>query len=154
MDTVSHFIGQHPFFQGFTPDQMRELVSCARDVRFEEGEYLFREGDEARNLYVIREGRIRVELHDARQGAVAVQTIERDDVLGWSWLIPPYLWHFDARALRTSLAVAMDGSRLRELCEKDHTIGYELLKRMAQLMEERLQATRLQLLDIYSEPRT
>lgn len=154
MDTVSHFLGQHPFFAGFKPEQLRELVSCARDVRFEEGEYLFREGDEARNLYVIREGRIRIELHDARQGAVAVQTVERDDVLGWSWLIPPYLWHFDARALRTSIAVAMDGNRLRELCEQDHSMGYELLKRMAQLMEERLQATRLQLLDIYSEPRT
>lgn len=154
MDTISHFLGQHPFFRGFNPDQMGEFVDCARDVRFEEGEYLFREGDESRNLYVIREGRIRIELHDARQGGVAVQTVERDDVLGWSWLIPPYLWHFDARAMRTSLAVAMDGQRLRELCERDHTVGYELLKRTAQLMEHRLQATRLQLMDLYSEPRT
>jgi CRP-like cAMP-binding protein len=154
MDTVSHFLNEHPFFQGFQPEHMRELVTCARDVRFEQGEFLFREGDEARNFYVIREGRIRIELHDARQGAVAVQTVERDDVLGWSWLVPPYLWHFDARALRTSLAVALDGERLRELCEKDHSLGYELMRRMAGIMEQRLQATRLQLMDLYSEPRT
>jgi CRP-like cAMP-binding protein len=154
MDTVSHFLSEHPFFHGIQPEHLRELVSCGRDVRFEQGEFLFREGDEAKCFYVMREGRVRVEIHDARQGAVAVQTVERDDVLGWSWLVPPYLWHFDARALRTSLAVALDGDRLRELCERDHSLGYEFLKRIAGLMEQRLQATRLQLLDLYSEPRT
>lgn len=154
MNTVGHFLGEHPFFHGFTAAQLQELVECGRDVRFEQGEFLFREGDEATNLYVLREGRIRIEIHDARQGAVGVQTVERGDVLGWSWLVPPYLWHFDARALRTTLAVALDGERLRALCERDPALGYGFLKRIASLMEQRLQATRLQLLDLYSEPRT
>lgn len=125
------------------------LVGCAANVRFEAGQYIFREGEEAKTFYLLRHGRVALEMAVPGRGSLTIQTIREGDVLGWAWLFPPHRWHFDARAVELVRAIAMDGQCLRDKCEQDHSLGYELVKRFAQVIVERLQATRLQLLDVY-----
>jgi CRP-like cAMP-binding protein len=128
----------------------RELfVDCASNVRFEAGQVIFREGEEANQFYVIRHGRVAVEISTSERGAVIIQSLGEGEVLGWSWMMPPYRWHFDARAVELTRAIALDGRCLRERSESDHDLGFQLMKRAAEVMEERFQATRLQLLDVY-----
>jgi|SRR5512141_1448784 CRP/FNR family cyclic AMP-dependent transcriptional regulator len=149
METLQNLLAEHPFAQGLEERYLALLTSCASNVRFEAGRVIFREGEEANQFYMVREGNLAVELHAAERGAMTVLTVGAGEVLGWSWLVPPYRWNFDARALEPTRAIALDGKCLRTKAEQDHDLGYELLKRVAQIMEERLHATRLQLLNVY-----
>jgi hypothetical protein len=85
---------------------------------------------------------------------VTIHTRHEGEVLGWSWMVPPYRWHFDARASETTRAIAMDGKCLRTKCDEDHDLGYEIMKRFSLVIAERLEATRLQLMDIYGNAKT
>ena len=143
-------ICQHPFLTGMSPHQYRILSDCAMPRRFETNEMILREGDPADRFYLLRTGQVTLESHDARRGTTRIQTIGAGDVLGWSWLFPPYLWHFDARALEPTEAIFFYATPLREECESDHELGYELTKRMAELMLKRLQGTRRRLLELSS----
>jgi CRP/FNR family transcriptional regulator, cyclic AMP receptor protein len=128
----------------------RELVSgCARTAHFQPGEYIFREGDRADLFFAIRHGGVALETHVPAREAVIIETLHEGDLLGWSWLFPPYRWSFDARAVDSVSAIAFDGACLRGKCNADHDLGYELMRRIAQVIIERLQATRLRLLDVY-----
>ncbi len=149
METLEPILAEHPFLKGMTPEQLQLLVGCASNVRFDAGKYIFREGEEANQFYIVRQGKVALEIVTPQRGALMIDTLSDDDVLGWSWLLPPYHWHFNARALELTRAIALDGKCLRTKCESDHDLGYELLKRFAHLIEQRLQATRLQLLDLY-----
>ena len=149
MENLETILSEHPFLQGLAPEHLRLIVGCASNVRFEAGHYLFREGDQANKFYFIRQGKAAVEIRAPGKGSIVIQTLGEGEVLGWSWLIPPYEWHFDARAVELTRAFALDGKCLRTKCEEDHHLGYELLKRFTDIIEQRLQATRLQLLDIY-----
>ena len=149
METLEPILAQHPFLKGLEPNYLKLIVGCASNVRFNAGEYLFHEDEEANQFYMIRQGKVAVEIHAAERGSITVQTIGEGEVLGWSWLIPPYRWRFDARALELTRAIALDGKCLRTKSEKDHNLGYELLKRFSNIIVERLEATRLQLLDVY-----
>jgi CRP-like cAMP-binding protein len=149
METLEPVLATHPFFKDLDAAHLGVLVGCASNVRFEAGQYIFREGEEANAFYLIRQGHVALEMAVPARGAVTVQTMGEGDVLGWSWLFPPYRWHFDARATELTRAIALDGKCLREKCEQDHVLGFELVKRFAQIIERRLQATRLQLLDVY-----
>ncbi len=149
MQTLEPVLAAHPFFKDLKPEHLQVLVGCASNVRFDGGQYIFKEGEEANTFYLIRHGTVALEMAVPARGGVTVQTINEGDVLGWSWLFPPYRWHFDARATELTRAIALDGKCLRDKCEQDHSLGYELVKRFAQIIERRLQATRLQLLDIY-----
>ncbi|TAK66076.1 MAG: cyclic nucleotide-binding domain-containing protein [Bacteroidetes bacterium] len=149
MENLEHILSEHPFLQGLHEDYLRLVTGCASNVRFEPGQYLFREDEEANWFYIIRQGKVAVEAYGAERGSVIIDTVEQGEVLGWSWLIPPYNWHFDARAIELTRAIALDGKCLRKKCEDDHHLGYELLKRFAHIMEQRLEATRIRLLDIY-----
>jgi len=149
METLEPILARHLFFQDLDARHLALLVGCAGNVRFPAGAFLFRAGQEADRFFLIREGRVAIEIAPPGAAAHTVQTVGAGDVLGWSWLIPPYHWKFDARAVEDTRALALDGKCLRTKCEADHDLGYELLKRFAQIMEERLQATRLQLLDVY-----
>jgi CRP-like cAMP-binding protein len=144
--TVENVIAGHPFLAGFKPAHMHLLVDSAMRVRFETGELIFREGDPANRFYLVEEGRVSLESQLRDEGPVAVQVIGPGEVLGWSWLFPPYYWQFDARALEPTTALFFYGTRLREQCEQDHAFGYEMMKRMTQVVIHRLQATRKQLL--------
>ncbi|MCX8011107.1 MAG: cyclic nucleotide-binding domain-containing protein, partial [Ignavibacteria bacterium] len=103
-------------------------------------------------FYLIRAGRIALEIYVPEKGHVKIQTLEEDDILGWSWLIPPYRWHFDAKAIETVRAIAIDGKCLRRKCDDDVNLGYELFKRFSHIMESRVQALSLQVLDLYGTP--
>jgi CRP-like cAMP-binding protein len=125
------------------------LADCARRAEFSTDELIFRQGDEADQFYLIRRGRVALEIPTPQGDPIILQTAGKGDFLGWSWMITPYRWHFNARAVELTRAVALNGKRLREKCESDHHLGYEVIRRVAGIMDRRLQATRLQLLDIY-----
>lgn len=149
METLEPILAQHPFFQDIEPLYLQLMVGCAANVRFAAGDDLFREGDVANRFYLIRHGHVALQVFIPGQGRITIETIEAGEVLGWSWLFPPYRWHFDAQALELSRAIAFDGACLRAKCDEDHDLGYMLMQRFAQVMTQRLQATRLQLLDLY-----
>jgi CRP-like cAMP-binding protein len=149
METLQKILAEHPFAQGLEERHAALLTGCAANVHFDARQLIFREGEEANHFYLVREGKLAVELFAAERGAITILTVGAGEVLGWSWLVPPYRWKFDARALEPTRAIALDGKCLRIKAEQDHDLGYELLKRVAHIMEERLQATRLQLLNVY-----
>jgi len=149
VESLERILAAHPFFEGMEPIYHELFVDCASNVRFEAGAFIFREGEEANQFYLIRHGRVAVEISTPERGSVIIQSLGEGDVLGWGWMIPPYRWRFDARAVELTRAIALDGRCLRERSEADHDLGFQLMKRAAHLMEERFQATRLQLLDIY-----
>jgi CRP/FNR family transcriptional regulator, cyclic AMP receptor protein len=150
METLERIIAEHPFFAGLEPAYTSLLVGCAANARFETGAHIFREGEEANAFYLIRMGKVAVEIAAPQHKPIIVETLGGGEILGWSWLLPPYLWKFNARAVETTLAIALDGKCLRTKCEQNHDLGYELLKRFAQIIERRLEATRFQLLDVYA----
>ena len=114
-------------------------------TEFSEGQLIFREGDLANRFYLLEEGSVALETH-TREGRMAlVEVLGRGDVLGWSWLFPPYYWHFDARALKPTRAIFFYGTRLRAQCDEDHDFGYELIKRVAAVVVRRMQAAREQI---------
>ena len=146
--SLETLIGAHPFLKGMTQHQHRILASCAMRAHFDAGETVFRAGDPANRFYLILNGKVAIESQGKGRSVVSIQTIGSGEVLGWSWLFPPYIWHFDATALEPTEAVFIYGTPLREECEADHELGYELMKRMAEVMLTRLQATRWQLLGL------
>jgi len=150
METLERILVEHPFFEGWATQHLQLLVGCASNVRFPSGEYVFREGQEADRFYLLRQGKVALQIDTPRRGPITIQTLEPGEVLGWSWLIPPYFWRFDAKAVEPVHALALDGTCLRAKCEQDHDLGYELLKRFSHLIEMRLQATRIQLLEIHN----
>lgn len=149
METLKPLLAEHPFLKGLAPKHLDLIVGCASNIRFDTGRFLFREGEESNQFYIIREGKVAVQVHAVSRGSITVETVGAGEVLGWSWLIPPYLWHFDAKAADPVRAIALDGKCLRGKCESDHDLGYELLKRFAHIIEQRLAAMRLQILDLY-----
>ena len=151
MQTLEPILAAHPFFKGLKPEYLQLVTGCASNVRFDTGTYIFREGEEASQFYLIRQGKVALELFAAQHGLITIETIEAGEVLGWSWIFPPYRWHFSGRVFEPTRAIALDGKCLRAKGEADHDLGYELMKRVAQIMMERLQATRIRLLDMYGD---
>jgi CRP/FNR family cyclic AMP-dependent transcriptional regulator len=149
MESLEPILRTHPFLEGLDSRFLGLITGCASNVRFNAGEFLFHEDEEANQFYIVRQGRVAVESHAPGMDPIIIQTVEEGDILGWSWLVPPYYWHFDARAVELTRAIALDGKCLRQKCEKDHELGYELLKRFTNIITQRLEATRLQLLDFY-----
>jgi CRP/FNR family cyclic AMP-dependent transcriptional regulator len=145
MQTLEGILAEHPFFNGLDPRYVQLAVGCASNVRFNVGKFIFRESEEEANyFYLIREGRVALET-----GGLTIETLEAGEILGSSWLIPPYHWRFDARAVKMTRAIALDGKCLRAKCEENHDLGYEMLKRVIPLTGQLLDATRFRLLDIY-----
>ena len=149
IESLDAVLADHDFFKGLATPHFATIVGCAQNVKFDAGSRLIQEGAAADRFYVLRYGAVALEIFVPGRGAVQVETLDAGEVLGWSWLFPPYRAHFDARALTLVRAVAFDGACLRDKCERDHSLGYELLKRFAGLAVQRLDATRLQLLDLY-----
>lgn len=149
IETLEPIIREHPFFKGIDDRYIKFIVGCAKNKRYDGGDVIAREGEPADRFYLIREGLVSVELMIPNRGFTTLQTIGDGDILGWSWLLPPYRWRFGSRTVRPTRAVEFDGKCLRKKCEDDHDLGYELLKRFASVTAERLEATRLQLMDLY-----
>lgn len=149
MEGLDHIIKAHPFFAGLDPAFCNLICGCAKNARFEAGEYLFHEGTAADQFYLVRHGRVALQLTAPGRGALTFQTLREGEVVGVSWLIPPYRWTFDAKALELVRAISLDAACLRGKCEADHDLGYEMMKRFMPVLIQRLQATRLQILDVY-----
>jgi CRP-like cAMP-binding protein len=153
IEGMDKIVREHRFFAGLSEDVIELVAGCARNVRFDAGKYLFREGDPADEFFLIRHGRVAFEMAAPGRTAVTLQTVVEGDVVGLSWLIPPYRWAYDARALDLVRAIGIDAKCLREKCESDHDFGYTMMMRFVPVMVERLQATRLQALDVYGTQR-
>jgi CRP/FNR family cyclic AMP-dependent transcriptional regulator len=144
IETFERKLAEHPFFKELANPHLATLVGCVSNVKFEAGEFLFREGMPADRFYVVRHGKVCVETFVPGRGAVTIETIDAGEIVGWSWLFPPYKAHFDARALTLVRVLALDGACLRAKCENDSALGYELVRRFAQVVMHRLAATRVQ----------
>ena len=148
-ETLERVLLSHPLLYGCDPLYIQSLLECASNVTFNNGDVIFRQGEDADQFYLIRHGRVVLEISTPGCAAITLQTVGEGDFLGWSWMITPYRWHFDARAVELTRAILVDGMCIRQKCEADHDFGYEVMRRVTRMMEDRLQATRLQLLDIY-----
>lgn len=148
MKDIRDLLAGHPVFGGLAEGDLELVAGCGRLVRFSAGDLLERAGEPADVFYVLRSGRVALEVTVAGPPLV-IETLGPPAVVGASWLFPPHRWHFDARALEDLGAIAFDASCLRGKCDEDHRLGYELMSRFVTLFAERLQATRLRLIDVY-----
>lgn len=142
-----------PLFEGLSADQLSRIAALAELKSYEPGQFLFHEGEPARSVQLIRYGLVALQLAVPARGSVLLQTLRPGEVLGLSWMQPEARWLFDARAQSLTRTVAIDAQGLRRLMDVDHTLGYLLMQRLAQAVGQRLQAARLQLLDLYHAPR-
>ena len=147
--SIPDLLAEHAFFRDLTPQALDLLAGCGKNVHFDAGQYIAREGDQADTFYALRRGRVAVQVHSPEGGPLVVQTLGVGDVLGWSWLFPPHQWHFDAVAMESTSAVEFDGACLRGKCESDVAIGFGFVRRFAQVIVQQLEAARLQLMDVY-----
>lgn len=136
----------HPFFKDLSEAHLAALTGCAMPTSFAAGEKIFTEGEVANRFYLIESGEVVLSAETAPHEHTDVQMLKAGDVLGWSWLFPPYYWHFSAAASTPVEAIFFYGTRLREQCEQDPALGYELLKRVSKIVIGRLQKTRQELL--------
>jgi len=148
---LPELVADFPALRGLPGDTATLVAGCARNTAFREGELLIGEGEPATTLYLLRRGRVALEVHAPGRGPVVVQTIEPGRVVGWSWLFPPYRWRLDARAVEPVGAIAVDAACLRDKADADPVFGYALMQHFAADVLERLQATRVRLLDLYGK---
>ncbi len=151
MEGLERILKEHPFFSGFPEDQISLVAGCARNHRFDAGQYLFHEGDPADEFFLIRHGKVALEIAAPGQPPIIISTLGEGEIVGASWLLPPYRWNSDARALELVRALGIDAACLRGKCEADHHLGYEMMKCFAPVLVKRLQATRLQILNVYGK---
>jgi CRP/FNR family cyclic AMP-dependent transcriptional regulator len=154
MQGLDKILLEHRFFAGLEPELGQVISGCARNLRFEAGQYLLREGEPADEFFLIRHGSVALETHAPGHAPIVISTIKEGEIVGASWLLPPYRWAFDARALELTRAIGVNAKCLRDKCEADHDLGYELMKRFLPVLLQRLQATRLQMLDVYGKQAT
>ena len=150
MRTLAELLDEAPALRSLSPEHRAAIAGCARNTVFAPGDALLREGGSADEFFVLRAGSVAVETDVPGRGAVILETLHPGELLGWSWLLPPYRYAFGARAVVTTRALAIDGACLRGKCDADPALGYALLKVLAAMFAERLQETRLRLLDVYA----
>lgn len=147
--SLARSLHEHSLVKGLLDGHIEFLSGCTKNVRVAAGRFLFREGTAADELYLVRSGKIALEVHDGARGTVVLESIGADDALGWAALNPPYLWSVDARAVEPTLLFAINGTCLRQKLDADHSFGYAFTKRMMNEIHERLERVRLQALDVY-----
>lgn len=153
MRPVAELVASHPLFAGLPEGTTAEIAACARNVAFLPGELVLAEGQPANTLFLVRRGRVAIEIHAPNRGSIVVETVGPGGAVGWSWMFPPYRWQFDARALGPVGAVAIDATCLRAKADADDALGRLLVTRVAGVLLQRLQATRIRLLDLYGTDR-
>ena len=149
MKTINQLLKEHPFFYGVEESDLNLIAACGSNVIFKPQDYIAKENDQADTFYLIRQGHVGIEVFIPHKAPMLLQTLHGGDILGWSWLFPPYKWSFDVRAIEEVHAIALNGKCLREKCDKDTRLGYDLMKRFAHIMTNRLQDTRRRLVDVY-----
>ena len=149
---IQDYLSTHAFFSGLNDNFMKFLSNSATELKIKKGDVLFQQGEGADKFYLLRNGQISVQVPALMGPTLEIQTLGEDQMLGWSWLIPPYRWNFQARAAEESYLLEFDGSAILARCEEDPKFGYELLKRFARLMSERLDAARQKMMDEWNPP--
>ena len=150
--TIEDLLAESPFFKDLDSPYRSMLAGCGSNVVFRAGDFVFRDGDEAHRFYLLRAGKVSLEIEVPGRGAMIIQTVGEGEVMGWSWIVPPYRKQYDARAVELTRAIAFDAACIRKKCEEDPKLGYEFFKRFALVIAQRLSAMRLQLLDFYAKP--
>ena len=148
IQTITETLSALPFFDGMSREHLEFIAGCASNVRIPEREFVLRQSYPANRFYLIRSGEISLELQEANR-TLQIATVGPGDMIGWSWLIPPYTWHYDGRALTDAALVGFDAECVRRKCDSDPRFGYDMFKRFTGLMADRLMSTRIQLLDVY-----
>jgi CRP-like cAMP-binding protein len=146
--SIRDLLAAQPVLFDLEPDDIDLMAGCSRNQVFEAGTFLARQDQPADHFFVLRDGRVALELQSPT-GPLLIETIGSGDLVGWSWLFPPNQWAFDVEAIVTTKAVVIDGACLRNKCDADPTFGYRVMKRFARVMVDRLQMTRVRLLDVY-----
>jgi CRP-like cAMP-binding protein len=149
---IEEYLSTHAFFNGLDGGFMKFLSNSATELRIKTGDVLFQQGEHADKFYLLRHGQVSVQVPALMGPALEIQTLGEDQILGWSWLIPPYRWSFHARAMEDSDLFEFDGSAILTRCEEDPKFGYELFKLFAVLMSERLDAARQKMMDQWNPP--
>ena len=152
MSTIAAELAAHRFFADMDPAAVAVLAGCGRNVVIPAGSAMIREGERSDVFWAIRDGRASLGVDMPGRGLLALETLHAGDILGWGWLFPPYRWHFDADALDEVHAVLFDAACLRQKCEADPALGFHLAQRFARVLDERLHAARMQLMDLYGNP--
>jgi CRP-like cAMP-binding protein len=143
-------VALHPFLAGMSRTHLALLTDCAIPVEFKTGQVILREGELANRFYLIETGKVVLESGEGFGEPVIIETIGAGELLGWSWMFPPYVWHFTARAAQPTSAIFFYGTILKEYCERDNSLGYELFKRITPVMMKRLQAARQRMLELHA----
>ena len=151
MRTLNDLLRTHPIFHDFSSSFIADIAECSQEKEFEPDQYIFWSGHEADYFYILREGAVALQARTPDKGMVTVETLHNGDVMGWSWLFPPYKWHYDAQALEPTTAVVIDARCIKGKCESNHELGYELMLRFGRIVVDRLMATRMRMLDIFSQ---
>ena len=148
----AELVADFPVLARLSRDELARLSAAARTVRFGARERVFSEGQMAEGCWLIHDGRVALDVFIPGRGLVVVQTLGAGDVLGWSWLVPPYRWHFGASSTSPTTATLLDTAELRAFADADPGFGYALSRTLFAIMLNRLQATRARLLDLYRSP--
>jgi len=150
--SVANLLSDQELFRGMGRDPIERLAAHAAPRSLERNEVLFRHGEPAEHFFLVRSGGVVLEVPAISGPTLEVQRLAAGEVLGWSWLIPPYRWNFDARAVEASELLAFDGVAIREACEHDPAFGYAVLKRFSALMSQRLEVARQRMMENWSPP--
>ena len=153
IEGLNRVFEEHPFFRELDPKWCQFIADCAANERFDADTYILREGEAANKFYLLRHGTVALEIYDPARKALVIETLSEGDILGWSWLVPPYRWRFDARAIELTRAVSLDAKCLRSKMEQNHELAYQLYQRFMPMVAQRLEALRLQLTDMYGVPK-
>ncbi|HXF07590.1 MAG TPA: cyclic nucleotide-binding domain-containing protein [Candidatus Acidoferrales bacterium] len=145
-------LAQHAFCADMAPQVRERLAACAREERFEAGAFLLRQNAPAMTFYLILEGQVEIKIAGTAVGHAPLETLGKDDAVGWSWFLPPHRWHFDAVARAPTRVLAFDAGCLRQAMQDDSAVGYAITRRLLEVVVQRLQAARMQLSDLYGQP--
>jgi len=151
METLERLLAEHPLFKDLDEEYLKLMVGCASNVRFNQGDFIARDGDQADEFFLLRAGAVALNVYSPTKGDITYLTLREGEVVGWSWLIPPYRVHGDVRAIQLTRAIRVDGKCLREKCKQDPRLEMELYKRFVPVIVDRVEAMTMQLLDVYSD---
>lgn len=151
METIEPLLLEHPAFKGMDPKYISLMVGCASNVRYNQGDFISHDGDQADSFYLIRAGSVALDVFSPTKGAITFMTLREGELLGWSWLVPPYRVHGDVRAIQLTRAIRIDAKCLREKCAKDPQLEVELYRRFVPIIVDRIEAMTMQLLDVYAD---
>ena len=149
LKSIADLIKDNSFFAGMNAEYLDLISGCGANETYQAGEYLFREGGSADKFYLIRHGGVALELYAPGREPIILQTRRDNDIMGWSWFIPPYRWEWDARALQLTRVVSFEADCLRAKLEQDHSFAYDMMKRFLPVIHDRMKAARLQMIDMY-----